>query len=203
MKDLIRYQSEVFNHPFSRIIYCCPSEVSHNNSYCEDLKSIFPNLEVIFGLPNVDQLQLRTDKSHKYIIVDDQFDACCESKEIYNIFTVHSHHNNISIILVGHNFFNRSKYGTSLSRNSTAKIIFYDKADQLFLSTLSRRLFPTHNKILSESFNFLIENFPDNYAKYLVVDASPQSHLPQSFMIRTNIFPEKDGIVRPIFFTPN
>ena len=200
---MLKYSKFVFDKSFSRIVYCCPSEISSNNKYVSSLKEIFPDLEVVYGLPSVDALQLRTDKSHKLIIIDDQFDACTMSKEIHDIFTIHSHHENISIILIGHNFFTRSKYGTTLSRNTTAKIIFYDKADQLFLSTLSRRLFPSHPKILNEAFCFLIENFPENYAKYLVVDTSPSSYLPQSFMIRTNIFPEKDGIVRPIFFPPN
>ena len=105
--------------------------MSTNNQYCDELKTIFPNIEFIFGLPVVDALQLRTDKHNKLIIIDDQFEASCHSKEIHDIFTVHSHHNNISIILLGHNFFIKSKFGTTLSRNTTAKIVFFDKADQI------------------------------------------------------------------------
>ena len=203
MKKLLENSKEIFDGSFSRIIYSCPAELTTNNDYCEELKSFFPNIEFIFGLPIVDGLQLRTDKTHKLVIVDDQFELACQSKEIHDIFTVHSHHYNISIILIGHNFFIKSKFGTTLSRNTTSKIVFFDKADQLFLSTLSRRLFPSHPKILSEAFSFLIEHFPENYAKYLVVDTSPKSHLPQKLMIRSNIFPEKDGKIRPIFFIPS
>lgn len=142
------------------------------------------------------------DKTNKLVIIDDQFEDACNSKNIQDIFTVHSHHFNISIILIGHNFFIKSKYCTTLSRNATAKIVFFDKADQLFLTTLSHRIFPSSPRILSESFNFLIENFPEKYSKYLVIDTSPNSHLPQKLMVRSNIFPEKDGKIRPIFFIP-
>lgn len=177
--------------------------MNQNNSYFDELREIFPPIEFLFGLPNVDSLQLRVDKLHKLIVIDDMFETCLNAPDIRDIFNIHSHHNNISIILVGHNFFSKSKFGMTFSRNATAKIVFYDKADQLFLSTLSRRIFPHHPKILTDGFNFLIENFPENYAKYIVIDTCPKSHLPQKLMIRTNIFPDQDGIVRPVFFIPD
>lgn len=90
-----------------------------------------------------------------------------------------------------------------LSENATSKIIFFDKADQLFLATLGRRLFPSKSKLLSEAFDFLHEHFAQNYSKYLVIDTSPLSLLPQKLMVRSNIFPDKEGKVHPIFFIPN
>lgn len=203
VKNLLKYSDKVFDEQFSRVIFCSPPHMSSNSPYFDELKSIFPSIEFVFGLPNVDGLGLRTDKLHKLIVIDDYFETCLNAPEIRDIFNVHSHHDNISIILTGHNFFSKSKFGMTLSRNTTAKIVFYDKADQLFLSTLSRRIFPHQPKILTEGFNFLIENFPENYSKYIVIDTCPNSHLPHKLMIRTNIFPEKDGIVRPIFFIPD
>lgn len=204
MKNLIKYKNQIFDQKFSRIIYSCPdSLVESNKNYCDELKSIFPNVEFINGIPTVDSLQLRTDKEHKLILIDDQFDQACNSKTIYDIFCLHSHHYNISIVLSGHNIFQKSKYGTTLSRNSTSKIIFFDKADQLFLSTLSRRIFPHNHKLLSEAFEFLFENFPNVFSKYLVIDTSPHSHLPQKLMVRSNIFPGQDGKIRPLFFIPS
>lgn len=90
----------------------------------------------------------------------------------------------------------------TISRNTTSKVIFFDKADQLFLSTMSRRLFPSHPNLLNEAFEFIMERFPENYAKYLIVDSGAKSFLPRKLMIRSNIFPENDGETRPIFFIP-
>lgn len=201
VKNLIKYSKEVFDQPFSRIVYCCPSEIYYED-YSRQLKELFPSTEIHHGIPSVDGLQFRTDKLHKLIIVDDMFDAAVSSVEINNIFTAHSHHFNISIILIGHNFFTKAKFSTTIARNTSAKIIFFDKADQLFLSTMSRRLFPAHPNLLNEAFEFLIEKYPQEYSKYLVVDTASKSHLPRQFMVRSNIFPEKDGETRPIFFTP-
>jgi len=203
VKNLLLYRNEVFDQPFSRVIFCCPAEMRLNSSYFDELKSIYPTIEFLHGLPNVDALQLRTDKTHKLIIVDDQFEKSINSIEIHDIFKFHSHHDNISIILIGHNLFARSKFGSTLSRNATAKIVFYDKADQLFLSTLSRRIFPHNPNILTDGFDFLIENYPENFSKYIVIDTRPISYLPKKLMVRSNIFPEKDGVIRPVFFIPN
>lgn len=171
--------------------------------YCENLRILYPNIEFIYGLPKIDSLGLRLDKSPKLLLIDDQFEQASNSKEIVDIFCIFSHHYNISICMTGHNVFQKCQFSMTLARNTTAMIIFHDKADQLFLSTLSRRYFPSHHKILNESFDFLFENFADSYSKYLVIDTSPRSHLPQKLMIRTNIFPDPtDKIIRPIFFIP-
>lgn len=197
----MKYSKDVFDHQFARIVYCCPTEVYYEE-YSQQLKDIFPDIEIHHGLPSIDGLQFRTDKLHKLIIVDDLFEAAVNSIEINNIFTAHSHHHNISIILIGHNFFTKAKFSMTISRNTTSKVIFFDKADQLFLSTMSRRLFPSHPNLLNEAFEFIMERFPDNYAKYLIVDSGAKSFLPRKLMIRSNIFPEKDGETRPIFFIP-
>lgn len=195
---------KIFDKQFSRIIYATPEVLSESiKNYCEELKDVYPEIEFTHGVPSMDSLNLRTDKTHKLLILDDLFEQACNNKNIYDLFCMHSHHYNISIVLTGHNIFLKSKYGTTMSRNSTSKVIFFDKADQLFLTTLSRRIFPNNHKLLSEAFDFLFENYPQNYSKYLVIDTSPLSNLPQKLMVRSNIFPEKDGKVKPIFFIPS
>jgi len=39
--------------------------------------------------------------------------------------------------------------------------------------------------------------------QYLLIDSSNISHLPDKLMIRSRIFPEADGKVRPLFFIPH
>lgn len=202
LKNVIKFRSEIFDKSFSRIIYSCPESLAEK-SVSDELKGLFPEIEIVHGILSVDSLGLRTDKSHKLILIDDQFDLVCNSKTIVDIFCLYSHHYNISIIVTGHNIFLKSKYSTTLSRNATSKVIFFDKADQLCLSTLGRRIFPNHTKLLSEAFTFLHEHFAENYSKYLIIDTSPLSFLPQKMMVRSNIFPDEKGKVKPIFFIPN
>lgn len=204
MRRILEHRKQLFDSEFERVIYSCPEHLESGNSdYCETLKVHYPDIEFVYGLPKIDSLGLRLDRSPKLLLIDDQFEKACNSKEILDIFCIYSHHFNISICLTGHNAFQKCQFSTTLARNLTAMIIFHDKADQLFLSTLSRRYFPSNHKLLIEAFDFLFENFPETYCKYLVIDTSPKSHLPQKLMVRTNIFPESDNKIRPIFFVPS
>lgn len=115
LKNVIKYRSDIFDHDFSRIIYSCPDTLN-DQSMSDDLKLLFPNIEIINGIMSVDSLGLRTDKSHKLLLFDDQFDLVCNSKVILDIFCLYSHHYNISIIVTGHNIFLKSKYGTTLRK---------------------------------------------------------------------------------------
>lgn len=96
---LIKYRQTVFNGEFTRILYCIPPQsTSLHYGYIQRMTKYFKNLHVIEGLPKLVRDGL-TDEGDgaKLLIVDDQVDEMMRSDEMRRVFTIHSHHCNLSI----------------------------------------------------------------------------------------------------------
>ncbi len=203
--NLLKFREKVYSHNFSRIIYALPENMFHlHQSFINDLRQACPFIEIVEGLPDLLQLNLTMEKnSHKLIIFDDMMSQVFESKQILELITTTSPHSNISVITICQTLFFPSKHRITFIRNCSEKVLFHDKVDQNQLSILSRHLMPNKPNFLQECFDFLFENTNKSDQKYLVIDANPLSNLPHNCIVRSFIFPQKDGKIRPMFFFPN
>ncbi len=93
-----------------------------------------------------------------------------------------------------------AKHRLTLIRNCSEKVIFHNKVDYNQLAVLSRHMSPGNPNLLKECFEFIYEHTAKTDLKYVLIDSSPLSDLPYNACIRTFIFPQKDGKVRPVFF---
>lgn len=118
------------------------------------------------------------------------------------LFAVQSHHFNISVIFTVQNFFASSKFGKTIMRNVNYRVFFYNRLDLVELRNISSQLVPGHANFLQHSFNFLINEFPQE-RPYILVDGHINSLFHRGMHIRTHIFPDKDNIIRPLIFNPN
>lgn len=199
MVKLVQCRKALFTTEFARILYSIPS--THSDSHqavYEELKQYFPNVELIYDLPLPGEI-LDNDLP-KLLLIDDQMNSIFADKFMEEMFIQNSHHNSISIIFTSQNFFSSSKSKTII-RQCTYKVFFDNPSDRVLLRTISCQITPENPNFLLQIFKHLEEWDPDNTFNYVLIDANPQSCM-RKLNVRSNIFPEKDGEIRPLcFFT--
>ncbi len=203
--NLIKNRNTVYTHNFSRILYALPEGTLHlHQQFLSQLRESCPNIEIVEGIPDVEDFHLAADKSsHKLLVLDDLMMKAFVSANLLELITRTSHHSNISVILITQSMFLPAKHRLTLLRNCSEKVIFHDKIDQMQLSIISRQIFPSKPSFLRECFDFIYKHTQKKDLKYVLLDASPLSDVPYNAIARTFIFPQNDGKVRPVFFFPD
>ncbi len=204
-KQLIKHRNVVFDKEFTRVLYAIPEESAHlHQEFIEELRKYYNHLEIVEGLPNLSELQLRVDQRPKLIIIDDLMTKVFSSESMLHLVTQDSHHCNCSVVITCQNVFFPGKYTKSFLRNASEKVFFFDKTDSLLLSIISRHMFPSQQHFLKRCFEWIYENRKDAKLKYLLVDSSSLSRLPTNALVRTFIFPENDDSnPKPVYFFPD
>lgn len=72
----------------------------------------------------------------------------------------------------------------------------------LYILFTGRNFFTGHPGFLQDCFKFIKKEMTMDVLKYLWIDCNSASSLPSSMNVRTSVFPDKDGIIRPLFFFP-
>ena len=203
--QLVKYRDTIYSEPFSRIIYALPETSIHlHKDFIENLRSDCANIEIVEGLPDLEEVHLTADKNtHKLLILDDLMTKVFASANMLELMTSTSHHNNISVVIITQSIFLPSKHRLTLVRNCSEKVFFHNKVDQLELSIISRQIYPSKPHFLKKCFDQVYAKTKKKDLKYLLIDASPLSDVPQNAIVRSFIFPREDGKVRPIFFLPS
>ena len=88
-KILINHE-QMITHPIDRIVYC----YSRWQEAFEDLQKSLP-IEFKEGLPDIEDFD---SKKNNLLILDDLMRESCKDTSIYDIFTVDSHNQNISVV---------------------------------------------------------------------------------------------------------
>lgn len=127
--NIIQNRESLFNGPpLKHIIWCCK-----NKKFAPaELKNI-PIAKIYEGIIDLNDL-----KPNSLIIIDDQMNAL--SQEILELFTVHSHHLNISVILILQNLFHQNKYMRDISLNSNYFILLKNPRDEAQFQFFARQI---------------------------------------------------------------
>ena len=158
--------------------------------YAEDqpLYQSMKNVEFIQGIP--EDLETRFQRRHNNVLIlDDLMTQCHSDERLTRLFSVGSHHKNLSIIFIIHNLFHYGKEMRTVSLNSHYIILFKNPRDRLQISTLARQMYPGQSQ-------FLIEAFQDATKEaygYLVIDLKPTTA--DKLRIRTGILPSDRQLV--------
>ena len=92
LKKILTNYEQMISHPIDRIVYC----YSRWQDAFDDLqKSI--SIEFKEGLPDIEDFD---SKKNNLLILDDLMRESCKDNSIYDIFTVDSHHKNISVFFL-------------------------------------------------------------------------------------------------------
>ena len=181
--DILTFNRDIISPQIENIIYCYSSWQDFYSSF----NNIIPQVKFIKGLPDI--YELDTSKNN-LIILDDLMTECEKDVSILNLFTVNSHHKNISVIFVTQNLFSQGKYSRTISLNSHYFIIFNNPRDKMQINVLARQIFP--NKI-----NFFLESFEDCVEKksfgYIFLDLKQSTE--ERNRVQTSIIPANIRII--------
>lgn len=115
------------------------------------------------------------------IILDDLMTEAY-NKNICELFTKGSHHNNLSVILVTQNVFHQAKYCRDISLNCKYLVVFKNPRDKSQILTLARQIYPENSTDLMRVYNE-VTSIPHGY---LLFDLTQSSN--DLIRFRTDIF---------------
>ena len=108
-------------------------------------------MEFIEGLPQDFWKNIQEwDNQHVLVVIDDQMNSL--NQDIFNMFTMNIHHNNVTVILILHNIFHRGKYVRDISLNAHYIVLFKNPRDSLQVTRLGSQIFPLHGPYFKEAF---------------------------------------------------
>ena len=102
LKKILINLNELINVNIDRIVYC----YSRWQSTFDELKRIIPNIEFNNGLPDIEDFN---KEKNNLFILDDLMKECGKDSSIVDVFTVDSHHKNISVFFLSQNLFPNHK----------------------------------------------------------------------------------------------
>jgi hypothetical protein len=149
-----------------------------------------PNIDFHEGLPNAELIEeLTRSKKHSLVVLDDLMVKVIGDPLCQELFTLGSHHKNLSVIFITQNLFCDGKFARTISLNTHYLIIFKNLRDALQINELAKRMLPGKSLGLVEAYRDAIR---ERYS-YIVIDMSP--HTNDKYRFRTRIFPGEDLII--------
>lgn len=140
------------------------------------------------GLPSTEQIKTWSQEvggRHMLLVLDDLQHEVCTNSEMASVFSVLSHHCNISVLFLVQNVFAQGRASRDACLNCHYLILFNSKRDLLQVSNLARQICPGKNTFFMSAYEDAVSS---RKYKYLVIDLHPTT--PREYMLRTNIFPE-------------
>lgn len=181
IKRLIEHRREMFKIPPVKVKYIYKIQ----QPLFEDLKAL--GVEFHCSLPCREELEEWTESGDSLLLIlDDVMQEACASPDILSLFTVISHHRNVTTCFLMQNIFPRGLHARSISLNAHYIVIFKTKRDRLQVQTLGRQIFPGLAKYFAEAYE---DATNENY-NYLFCDLHPATD--KRFELRTRIFPGED-----------
>ena len=162
--------------------------------YAEDqpLYKKLPGVNFIRGIPDDIETRFKACRAN-LLVIDDLMTKAHNDDRLTRLFSVGSHHRNLSIIFIVHNLFHHGREMRTMSLNSHYLVLFKNPRDSLQITTLARQMYPGKSK-------FLLEAFQDATQKphgYLLIDLKPETN--DEERVRTDILDRQRQIVyRPI-----
>lgn len=176
-------EHDMFTVTPEKIMYCYNSRWQDLFSHME---SEIDGMDFYQGMPSQEEIDsfLSSTESHKLMVFDDLMTDAVNSDRVMKLFTVGTHHNNCSVILLTHNLFPKSKHSRTLSLNTQTFVVMANTRDLGQLETLGRQLGYKH---LLEAYKAAT---PRPYS-YLVIDVNNCTI--ENLRLRGNIFPDDKG----------
>ena len=156
MIQIIKNADKLFTGPINQIVWA-----TGNKDYIPKELEAMPKVTVVEGIPNVESLQ-----PHSFIVLDDlQMDNL---KDICKLFTVTSHHRNISTFFLVQNLYWTSPLFRTISLNASHIVLFKSIRDKNQIVHLARQVFPEFTK----SFMEVYKQATNEPYSYLIIDLS-------------------------------
>lgn len=175
VKRIISDPKAVYGVEVGKIVFCYNEWQSSYDSLTGS-----PDILFIEGLPDISKL-----KAFKkpLLILDDLMLAMEKWSEAERLFTVCSHHFNMSVISIIHSVF-YSKRIRNLRMHSSYLVLFKNVPDRLAIRNLATQIFPTNRQFFIDAY----EDCTSLPHSYLFLDLHKSTE--ERFRLRNNIFPD-------------
>ena len=170
----------------TRILYC----YGVMQPLFDEMKKTCPLVEFHDGLPTAETIDKFADNTHRMIVLDDLLSEVVKSKDMEKLFTLGSHHKNLSVFFLTQNLFQQGSCSCTIALNTAYLVLFKNYRDSSQLITLGRQIAPGSHKALIEAYK---DATSQSSHGYLCLDLSVNSI--DRFRWRTNIFPGEDPII--------
>jgi hypothetical protein len=178
MLKILQSRNQLFDKHIDRIVYCSSTPLANPEMY--------EGAEFVLGMPNLHEFD---PSLNNLLILDDLMSECEKDKEIQNLFTVYSHHKNISVFIITQNLFSKGACARTISLNSQYLIVFNNPRDAGQIRRLGIQMFPEKSNFLAQAYQDAVES--KKYG-YLFIDNTQAT--PSKYRISTNILPEETRI---------
>ena len=181
--NLLEYKEELFKPicpSFTILIYeewQTSYDSMHSRGFIHLALKGFPDIEYIKEL-----LQEHKDNNGTLLIIDDQMQNI--DQNIVNIFTIYSHHYNVTCILLTQSLFLSSKEYRTISLNTHYIILMKNSRDSSSVTQLAKQTNPFNTRYVTDSY---IDATINPYS-YLMFDLRQET--PNEIRLRTNLFSE-------------
>ena len=187
VKRLLEHADGMFTQKVTKILYCYGS--AWQNIFDEMLESV-PNITFKEGLPTEEDLQkLTSERTHTCLVLDDLATQIASSSTAEHLWTIKSHHWNMSLLYLSHNLYQKSPSSRTISLNTKYFILFQNRRDTLSLMHFAKQVYANKTKFFMSAYH--LATAPR--WGYIVVDLHALSS--DEFRLRTQIFPNEDTIV--------
>ena len=176
----------MFSTKFDRIIW----SHGHSQPLHKELEKNIPNLTLVTGLPNdIGDPDFFNPNENNLIILDDLLDQVGKDSRITNLFTVSSHHANLTVIFLTQNLYQRSAANRTMCLNSHYTICFTNPRDRGQVTRLGSQMFPGQSQFIKSAFTQATA-LPYGY---LIFDCKPNCLEP--YRLRTGLLPQETPYV--------
>ena len=176
--ELIKFKDKIIYPPPHRVYFCYSEWQPLYES------GAFSGVNFVQGMIELEQI----DTSVTNLLIIDDLMTILGKKEglmISELFTKHSHHKNLSVVLITQNMFERGVHMRNCQLNSHYQMLFKNPRDRTQISYLARQMYPNKWKFMLSAYN-------DAVAKpygYLFVDLKQDTE--EWMRLRTGIFPSE------------
>ena len=184
-RNILKQCNDIYEKPVNKILYCYTAF----QPLFDEMEKEMSNITFHKGVPSEHYINEFATGGHNICVLDDMQNAVTSSPEMEHLFTVASHHLQISVIYLLQNVYASGKYARSLALQAHYLFAMKSLRDQSQLACLSRQIYPGKSKLIPEVFADVMKM--DKYP-YLVIDLAP--HSDDRFRLRTHIFPGEDMI---------
>lgn len=156
LKQILLFNNILINPAPQKIIYC----YSAWQSMYDEIKNTLSNVEFFEGIFDISHID---STIATLIIFDDLINECENNQSILNLFTIDSHHKNISVFLLSQNLFSKGRHSRTISLNCSYIIIFKNPRDKSQIQVLARQMFPDKISFFMEAFYDTINSGGHSY----------------------------------------
>jgi uridine kinase len=146
MQKILQDISLMINPNIDRIVYAYTRE----QPIFDEMRKSIPIIEFVEGLPDIDDFDRNLNN---LLILDDLMQSV--DKSIQNLFTIDSHHKNISVFFLTQNLFSQGKFSRTISLNCQYIVLMNNPRDRSQIHFLARQMFPTNSKFLIEVYEYV------------------------------------------------